>query len=84
MDFGSKSHQIKFLFPAKSDFCDVVDTCQFLMSCCRIKELSDTSPDSVIQSPWEELQGIVAGISEALHGNRDLGRSDCHILTETP
>lgn len=80
MAFGSKSYQIKFLSPTKPDFfCDVVETCQFLVSCCRIKELSDKSPKPVIQSSWEELQGIVPGIREALHGNRDLGRFDCHV-----
>lgn len=57
------------------------------MSCSRIKELSDTSfsdTDSVIKSPWEELQGIVAEISEALCGSEDLARSDCSVFTQTP
>lgn len=78
--FQESSNQISFSNKARL-FCDVVETCQFLVSCCRIKELSDTSPKSVIQSPWEELQGIVAGIREALHGNRDPGRSDCRVCT---
>lgn len=78
--FQESSNQISFSNKARL-FCDMVETCQFLVSCCRIKELSDTSPKSVIQSPWEELQGIVAGIREALHGNRDPGRSDCRVCT---
>lgn len=80
MAFSFKSHQISFFSKARL-FCDVVETCQFLVSCCRLKGLSDTNPGSVIQPPWELLQGIVAGISEALHGNRDLGRSDLDSFT---
>lgn len=75
---------INSLFSSKARlFCDVVETCQFLLSCCRLKGLSDTDPGSVIQSPWEELQGVVAGISEALHGNRGLGRSDLDSFTSS-
>lgn len=81
---------IFFLLPAKPDFFFFfpdMESCQFLMSCSRIKELSDTSfsdTDSVIKSPWEELQGIVAEISEALCGSEDLARSDCSVFTQTP
>lgn len=48
-----------------------------------IKELSDTSPGSVIEFPREELQGIVAEINEALPGSRDRSRSDPHIFALT-
>lgn len=61
--FQESSNQISFSNKTRL-FCDVVETCQFLVSCCRIKELSDMSPKFAIQSPWEELQGIVAGIRE--------------------
>lgn len=80
--FGFKSHQIKFLFPAKPDFFVTWwKLAGFWCFAVGIKELSDTSADSVIESSWEELQGTVAEISEALHGNRNLGRPDCHIFT---
>lgn len=78
--FSQQSQTFFFFFPD-------MESCQFLMSCSRIKELSDTSfsdTDSVIKSPWEELQGIVAEISEALCGSEDLARSDCSVFTQTP
>lgn len=91
MSSGSQSHQINFISsPSKARlffFSSDMESCQFLMSCSRIKELSDTSfsdTDSVIKSPWEELQGIVAEISEALCGSKDLCRSDCGVFTQTP
>lgn len=58
--FQESSNQISFSNKAIL-FCDVVETCQFLVSCWRIKELSDMSPKSVIQSPWKSSRELLLG-----------------------